>query len=388
MTKKRIAYVTGSRAEYGIVKRLLRRLQEDNELDFSLIVTAMHLVPQYGNTVDVIEQDGFNIAEKIAVKLDSQNNQTILTMAETQDLFGKHFQHNRYDAVMVLGDRYEMLSVATAAAMHNIPLIHLHGGEQTLGNYDEFLRHCITKMAKLHLTATEVYRKRVIQLGESPESVHNIGSLGAENGLSLELPSKERLLSELNLQNKPYFMVAFHPETITGQSVEEQVEQLLLALDTFKKDYQFVFIGSNSDTHSDVIFEKIKRYTEENQFSFFTSVKPEEYLALIKYSKGLIGNSSSGLLEAPSLEVGTVNIGKRQEGRVRGESVIDVESNRQSIEQGIQYLLSDDFQKRLPTMLNPYYQDNSAEKAYGLIKAFLADENKYKPKRFYDLENQ
>lgn len=164
MTKKRIAYVTGSRAEYGIVKRLLRRLQEDNELDFSLIVTAMHLVPQYGNTVDVIEQDGFNIAEKIAVKLDSQNNQTILTsMAETQDLFGKHFQHNRYDAVMVLGDRYEMLSVATAAAMHNIPLIHLHGGEQTLGNYDEFIRHCITKMAKLHLTATEVYRKRVIQ---------------------------------------------------------------------------------------------------------------------------------------------------------------------------------------------------------------------------------
>ena len=389
MTKKRIAYVTGSRAEYGIVKRLLRRLQEDNELDFSLIVTAMHLAPQYGNTVNVIEQDGFNIAERIAVKLDSQNNQTILTsMAETLDLFGKHFQKNHYDAVMVLGDRYEILSVATAAAMHNIPLIHLHGGEQTLGNYDEFIRHCITKMAKLHLTATEVYRKRVIQLGELPESVHNIGSLGAENGLSLELPSKERLFFKLNLQNKPYFMVAFHPETITGQSVEEQVDQLLLALDSFKSDYQFVFIGSNSDTHSDVIFTKVKSYTDENRFAFFTSVKPEEYLALIKYSKGLIGNSSSGLLEAPSLQVGTVNIGKRQEGRIRGESVIDVESNRQSIEQGIQHLLSDDFQKRLPTMVNPYYQENSSEKAYELIKAFLASENENKPKRFYDLENK
>ena len=343
----------------------------------------MHLAPQYGNTVDVIEQDGFNIAERIAVKLDSQNNQTILTsMAETLDLFGKHFQKNHYDAVMVLGDRYEILSVATAAAMHNIPLIHLHGGEQTLGNYDEFIRHCITKMAKLHLTATEVYRKRVIQLGELPKSVHNIGSLGAENGLSLELPSKEQLFSKLNLQNKPYFMVAFHPETITEQSVEEQVDQLLLALDSFKSDYQFVFIGSNSDTHSDVIFTKVKSYTDENRFAFFTSVKPEEY------SKGLIGNSSSGLLEAPSLQVGTVNIGKRQEGRVRGESVIDVESNRQSIEQGIQYLLSDDFQKRLPTMVNPYYQGNSAEKAYEIIKQFLANENKYKPKRFYDLENQ
>lgn len=384
--KKKIAYVTGSRAEYGIVKRLLKRLQDDNELDFSLIVTAMHLDPQYGNTVDIIEQDGFEIREKIAVKLDSQNNQTILTsMAETLDLFGKHFHQHHYDAVMVLGDRYEMLSVATAAAMHNIPLIHLHGGEQTLGNYDEFIRHCITKMAKLHLTATEVYRKRVIQLGEPPESVHNIGSLGAENGLILELPSKERLFSALNLQNKPYFMVAFHPETITGQSVEEQVDQLLLALDHFKKDYQFVFIGSNSDTHSDVIFAKIKSYTEENRFAFFTSVKPEEYLALIKYSKGLIGNSSSGLLETPSLGVGTVNIGKRQEGRVRGDSVIDVESNQTAIEQGIQKLLSDDFQACLSMMVNPYYQENSAEKAYYLIKNFLQNNKNNEPKRFYDL---
>ncbi|OOF79412.1 UDP-N-acetylglucosamine 2-epimerase, partial [Rodentibacter caecimuris] len=369
MIKKRIVYVTGSRAEYGIVKRLLKRLQEDQELDFSLIVTAMHLEPRYGNTVEIIEKDGFTISEKIAIKLDSQNNQTILTsMADTLDLFGQYFQTHYYDAVIVLGDRYEMLSVATAAAMHNIPLIHLHGGEQTLGNYDEFIRHCITKMAKLHLTATEVYRKRVIQLGEAPETVHNIGSLGAENGVSLTLPTKERLFSELNLQNKPYFMVAFHPETITGQSVEEQIEQLLLALDRFKQDYQFVFIGSNSDTHSDVIFAKIKSYTEDNRFAFFTSVKPEEYLALIKYSKGLIGNSSSGLLEAPSLGVGTVNIGKRQEGRVRGDSVIDVESNQTAIEQGIQKLLSDDFQACLPLMVNPYYQENSAEKAYYLSR--------------------
>nr|WP_314740686.1 UDP-N-acetylglucosamine 2-epimerase [uncultured Haemophilus sp.] len=387
MMKKRIAYVTGSRAEYGIVKRLLKRLKEDQELDFSLIVTAMHLDPQYGNTVEVIEQDGFEISEKIVVKLNSQNNQTILTsMAETLDLFGKHFQTHHYDAVMVLGDRYEMLSVATAAAMHNIPLIHLHGGEQTLGNYDEFIRHCITKMAKLHLTATEVYRKRVIQLGEPPETVHNIGSLGAENGLSLPLPTKERLFSDLNLQNKPYFMVAFHPETITGQSVVEQVEQLLFALDSFKQEYQFVFIGSNSDTHSDVIFEKVKNYTESNGFAFFTSVKPEEYLALIKYSKGLIGNSSSGLLEAPSLKVGTINIGKRQEGRVRGESVIDVESNQESIKQGINKLLSSEFQQRFPAMINPYYQENSAEKAYSLIKDFLQDNTINIPKRFYDLE--
>ncbi|OOF63987.1 UDP-N-acetylglucosamine 2-epimerase [Rodentibacter pneumotropicus] len=384
--KKRIAYVTGSRAEYGIVKRLLKSLQNDPELDFSLIVTAMHLDPQYGNTVKIIEEDGFFVREKIAVKLNSQNNQTILTsIAETLDLFGKHFQMHSYDAVMVLGDRYEMLAVATAAAMHNIPLIHLHGGEQTLGNYDEFIRHCITKMSKLHLTATEEYRKRVIQLGEVPESVINVGSLGAENSLLLDLPSKEELVVTLGIPTQPYFMVVFHPETITGQLVEEQIKQLFLALDIFKKDYQFIFIGSNSDTHSDVIFEKIRNYTQKNNFAFFTSIKPEEYLALIKYSKGLIGNSSSGLLEAPSLKVGTVNIGKRQEGRVRGESVIDVESSQTAIEQGIQKLLSDAFQARLPMMVNPYYQENSAEKAYYLIKDFLQNNKNNNPKIFYDL---
>lgn len=386
MMKKRIAYVTGSRAEYGIVKRLLKRLQEDQELDFSLIVTAMHLDPQYGNTVEIIEQDGFTISEKIAVKLDSQNNQTILTsMAETLDLFGKHFQTHHYDAVMVLGDRYEMLSVATAATMHNIPLIHLHGGEQTLGNYDEFIRHCITKMAKLHLTATEIYRKRVIQLGEPPETVHNIGSLGAENSLLLDLPSKEELVSKLSIPTQPYFMVVFHPETLNDYPVLSQVNELLTALDQFKADYQFVFIGSNSDTSADQIFKRFKDYTDKNGYKFFTSVKPEEYLALIKYSQGLIGNSSSGLLEAPSCGVGTVNIGHRQEGRVRGESVIDVVTENTSIIQGINKLISSDFQARLPSMMNPYYQYNAMEKAYQAVLDFLISENKEKPKVFYDL---
>ncbi|TGZ99752.1 UDP-N-acetylglucosamine 2-epimerase [Rodentibacter pneumotropicus] len=384
--KKRIAYVTGSRAEYGIVKRLLKSLQNDPELDFSLIVTAMHLDPQYGNTVKIIEEDGFFVREKIAVKLNSQNNQTILTsIAETLDLFGKHFQMHSYDAVMVLGDRYEMLAVATAAAMHNIPLIHLHGGEQTLGNYDEFIRHCITKMSKLHLTATEEYRKRVIQLGEVPESVINVGSLGAENSLLLDLPSKEELVVTLGIPTQPYFMVVFHPETLNDYPVISQVNELLTALEQFKADYQFVFIGSNSDTSADQIFKRFKDYTDENGYKFFTSVKPEEYLALIKHSQGLIGNSSSGLLEAPSCGVGTVNIGNRQQGRVRGESVIDVATDSVSIIQGINQLISSDFNARVPYMTNPYYQHNAMEKAHRAILDFLISKNKEKPKAFYDL---
>lgn len=383
---KRIAYVTGSRAEYGIVKRLLKRLKNDENLQFDLIVTAMHLDMQYGNTVNIIEQDGFPVFAKIPVKLDSQNNQTIISsMAECLEKFGQFFQQHHYDAVMVLGDRYEMLAVATAAAMHNIPLIHLHGGEQTLGNYDEFIRHCITKMAKLHLTATEEYRQRVIQLGESPETVYNVGSLGAENSLSLPLPNRENLVEQLAIPTLPYFMVVFHPETLTEQPVLAQVEALLSALDHFKGRYQFVFIGSNSDTNADQIFQRFQDYTQQNGYCFFTSVKPEQYLALIKYSQGLIGNSSSGLLEAPSCQVGTVNIGNRQQGRVRGETVIDVVAETQAIIKAIEKLVSADFQRRLPKMENPYYQPNAMEQAYQAIKAFLSDEKKDKPKAFYDL---
>lgn len=383
---KRIAYITGSRAEYGIVKRLLKKLNEDPELAFSLIVTAMHLDAKYGNTVTVIEQDGFEVTACIPLTLNAENNQTIIhSMAECLDHFGVHFQQHKYDAVMVLGDRYEMLAVATAAAMHNLPIIHLHGGEQTLGNYDEFIRHCITKMSKLHLTATEEYRKRVIQLGEDPKYVHNVGSLGAENSVLLILPSRARLVETRQIPTRDYFMVVFHPETLTDQPVLEQVDQLLAALEQFKDRYQFVFIGSNSDTNADQIFERFQAYTEKNGYCFFTSVKPEEYLALIKYSKGLIGNSSSGLLEAPSCGVGTVNIGNRQQGRVRGETVIDVETKTEAIKAGIERLISVDFQQRLPQMTNPYYQDNAMEKAYKVIKHFLNDAEKDQPKAFYDL---
>lgn len=383
---KHIAYITGSRAEYGIVKRLLKKLEQDTELKFSLVVTAMHLDPQYGNTVTIIEQDGFDIAERIPLTLNSENNQTIIhSMAECLDRFGAHFQKNTYDTVIVLGDRYEMLAVATAAAMHNIPLVHLHGGEQTLGNYDEFIRHCITKMSKLHLTSTEEYRHRVIQLGEMPEYVVNTGSLGAENSLSLALPSKGELVQRLSIPTSPYFLVVFHPETLTDASVMAQIDALLGAFENFKDKYQFVFIGSNSDTNSDQIYQRFKDYTDKNQFKFFTSVKPEEYLALIKYSTGLIGNSSSGLIEAPSCGVGTINIGNRQQGRVRGESVIDVESDEVSITEGINELISADFQTRLPEMLNPYFQENAMEKAYTAIKKFLADSKLSQPKGFYDV---
>lgn len=383
---KKILYVTGSRAEYGIMKRLLLKLNQDSEIDLKIVATAMQVDKRYGETYKVIEEDGLKIDRLIDIQLDNSNNKKILhSMAICLNEFAKYLYENKFNAIMLLGDRYEILSVAIAAAMQNIPIIHLHGGEITLGNYDEFIRHSITKMSKLHLVSTDEYKKRVIQLGENPNSVHNIGSLGAENSLTLPLFSYENLLDRFQLENREYFVVLFHPETLTENSIENQMINLLEAVDKFKDEYNFVFIGSNSDTGSNIIYELVKEYTNKNSFNFLISVKPEEYLSLVKYSKGLIGNSSSGLIEVPSLKVPTINIGDRQRGRVRGNSVIDVRTNRKEIEKAIEEILTKEFRNKLKNMKNPYYQENSLEKAYLIIKEFLYSDDLKRLKEFYDL---
>lgn len=382
---KKLAYITGSRAEYGIMKRLLKKIYNSNEIELTIVATGMQVDEKYGNTYKVIEEDGFKIDKLIDIKIDNSDNSKILnSMSICQSEFGKYFQEKKFDAVMILGDRYEIFSVAIAAAMHNIPLIHLHGGEKTLGNYDEFIRHAITKMSKLHLVSTEKYRKRVIQMGENPKNVFNIGALGAENSFEMSLPEKNELQNRFGSTKKDYFMVVFHPETVTDVSVESQIDELLEAIDNFKENYDFIFIGSNSDTGSDTIFNMINDYTRKNNFKFLTSVKPEEYLALIKYSKGLIGNSSSGLIEVPSLKVATINIGDRQKGRVRGESVIDVQAKKDEIIEGILKSQSTSFENMLKNTTNPYYQKEVMEEAYKIIKEFLNSDRLKEIKDFYD----
>lgn len=382
---KKLAYITGSRAEYGIMKRLLKKIYNSNEIELTIVATGMQVDKKYGNTYKIIEEDGFKIDKLIVIKIDNSDNSKILnSMSICQSEFGKYFQEKKFDAVMILGDRYEIFSVAIAAAMHNIPLIHLHGGEKTLGNYDEFIRHAITKMSKLHLVSTEEYRKRVIQMGENPKNVFNIGALGAENSFEMSLPEKKELQNRFGSTKKDYFMVVFHPETVTDVSVGSQIDELLGAIDNFKDKYDFIFIGSNSDTGSDIIFNMINDYTRKNNFKFLTSVKPEEYLALIKYSKGLIGNSSSGLIEVPSLRVVTINIGDRQKGRVRGESVIDVQAKRDEIIEAIERSQSTSFKNTLKNTTNPYYRKEVMEEAYKIIKEFLNSHKLEEIKDFYD----
>ncbi|OBU32390.1 UDP-N-acetylglucosamine 2-epimerase (hydrolyzing) [Photobacterium phosphoreum] len=383
---KKIVYVTGSRAEYGIMKRLLLALDQDPEIELTIVATGMHCDEKYGLTYKVIENDALNIDRLIDINIDTSNNAKILnSMSICQSEFGQYFQDNKFDAVMILGDRYEIFSVAIAAAMHNLPIIHLHGGEKTLGNYDEFIRHAITKMSKLHLASTEEYRERIIQMGEHPDTVFNVGALGAENSLLMDLPSKIQLETKFGSLKNPYFMVVFHPETLTSISPSAQVTELLNALTEFTVQYDFVFIGSNSDTGSDEITIKVKYFCEQTQSRFMTSVTPEEYLALNKYSQGLIGNSSSGLIEIPSLNIPTINIGDRQKGRVRGKTVIDCICEKNKIVDSITNSQTEDIQQKVINSVNPYYQQAVLNNILLEIKVFFNQPIEL-CKDFYDIK--
>ncbi|ECE6362057.1 UDP-N-acetylglucosamine 2-epimerase (hydrolyzing) [Salmonella enterica subsp. salamae] len=385
--KKKLLYVTGSRAEYGIMKRLLKSLNDDPNIDLSIIATGMHCDPEYGCTYKTIEQDGFSIEKLVDLKLENKTNAGILkSMSICQEAFGKYFQEHKYDAVIILGDRYEIFSVAVAAAMHNLPIIHLHGGEKTLGNYDEFIRHSITKMSRLHLVSTDEYRRRVIQLGEEPEFVFNVGALGAENSFLLDLPDKVELEKKLGKLDRAYFVVVFHPETLSTLPVNEQYLELLGALSDFSQEYDYIFIGSNADTGSEQIKEMTLDFCREYGCRYIVSMRTEEYLALVKCSCGLIGNSSSGLIEVPSLKVPTINIGDRQKGRVRGYSVIDTICKKENIISAIVSSRKECFINRLQCETNPYYNKDVNKNITKIIKTFLnIDCDKLGYKDFYDI---
>lgn len=382
--KSKIAFVTGSRADYGIMRRFLSLMNQDSEIELDILVTGALLSDTYGHQVDLIYKDGFNVKAEIEVPLDSTSNAKILhTMAVTLDKFAVFFDENKYDLLIILGDRYEMLSVAEAAAMQRIPILHIHGGEATFGNYDEFIRHAITKMSVYHFTATEEYRKRVIQLGENPNCVFNLGALGAENCLFID----EKNIPEdvKNLPEKQYFVILFHPETLTNIDVGEQMQNLLDSVKNYIDQYKFVFLGTNADTNSDIIRKMVKDFVQDNEKAiYYENLHTDAYHYLVKKSICLIGNSSSGIIEAPSLGVYTINIGDRQKGRVRGNSVIDVECRTNEINRAIDKVISV-YEKISPE--NPYYKENSSESYYSRVKLIIHELKKKGTtiKIFYDL---
>ena len=382
---KKICVVTGTRAEYGLLYWFLKEIESDKELQLQVIVTGMHLSPEFGLTYKEIEKE-FKINKKIEMLLSSDTSVGISkSMGLAQISFAESYDELKPDIVIVLGDRYEIFSATSAAMIARIPIAHIHGGEKTEGAFDESIRHSITKMSHLHFTATEEYKNRVIQLGEHPSRVFNVGGMGIENIKRLKLLSKDEFEKsiefKLNIKN---ILVTFHPVTLENSTAKEQFQQLLDAIDELE-DTNIIFTKANSDTDGRVINQMIDEYITKNfQKSVqFTSLGQLRYLSALQYVDAVVGNSSSGLAEAPSFKIGTINIGDRQKGRIKASSVIDCEPNKDSILKSFEKLYSKEFQETLKTTINPYGDGYASKKIVEILKN--VDLKNILKKSFYDL---
>ncbi|MCM3511410.1 UDP-N-acetylglucosamine 2-epimerase [Carnobacterium inhibens] len=384
---KKICVVTGTRAEYGLLMPLLEQIKQAKNLELQLLVTGMHLSPEFGLTYKLIEADGYTINEKVDILLSSD---TPVGISKSMGLgmigFSESFERLQSDMVVLLGDRYETFVAATAASVARIPIAHLHGGETTEGAFDEAFRHAITKMSWLHFTSAEEYRKRVIQLGESPDRVFNVGAIGIENIRKMPLMNKDELEKSLGIVfQKELLLVTFHPVTLENATSEVQFRNLLSALDTFENT-TIIFTKANSDTDGRIINEMIDDYTNEHLESTlaFTSMGQLRYLSAMKLASVVVGNSSSGIIEAPSFNVPTVNIGDRQKGRMQAKSVINCDPLTNSIEKALTLALSDSFKNNIKTMENPYGNGFVSKKIIDELKNAL-DKTISLKKSFYDV---
>tara|TARA_B100001741_G_C16527819_1_gene587979 strand:+ start:161 stop:1324 length:1164 start_codon:yes stop_codon:yes gene_type:complete len=365
MRKRKIAIFTGTRAEYGLLHWIIKGLNDANDVDVMLMVGGMHLSPEFGNTINEIKRDGFKISHSFEFLLSSETAEGISkSMGLALISASEFFERNRPDILLVLGDRYESFAVSQAAMIARIPIAHIHGGEITEGLIDEAIRHSITKMSHFHYTATEEYRKRIIQLGENPKNIFNYGAPGIDNIKKLKLLNKKDLSQKFNISfDAPYFMATYHPVTLTENDGEKELANLITALDAYK-DYQVIISYPNADTNSRVLIDILERYRDKNleRVHLFQSLGQLNYLSLLKHSKLVIGNSSSGIIEAPSLKTPTVNIGDRQSGRIKGETVISCKSNVDSIKKAIKKGLSKSFDEKCKRSKNPYGTGEASKK--------------------------
>lgn len=384
--KKTICIVTATRAEYGLLKNIIKKFKTTN-FNVKIVATGMHLSSEFGLTYKEIEEDGFEIDEKIEMLLSSDTSVSISkSMGLAIISFAEYFERTKPDLIMVLGDRYEILSVCCAAMNAKIPIAHLYGGETTEGAIDECIRHSITKMSYLHFTSTEEYRKRVIQLGENPKRVFNVGAMGVENILNNEFLVKSELEKFIEFKlDRPYAIVTFHPVTLEKDTVEYQFEQLLQACNNYK-DMKFIFTKANSDLNGRIINEMIDKYEFENDNVIaFESLGMLRYLSAVKYSCMVIGNSSSGIVEVPMFKIPTINIGDRQKGRLQGETVINCEPNVKDICIAIEKAKSKEFKNKIINSTNLFGYGNTSNQIVKIVKEFLLKDNIDLKKKFYDL---
>ncbi len=384
----RINILTTTRAEYGLMRPLIRRMHKDPEIEMHLVVTGTHLDEKYGMTYREIEKDGFPIHKKIEIL---SNKDGIIAVSETManalTEFTKYFLEEKPDFLLVDGDRYESMAVCIAAFNTNVPIIHCGGGATTEGAADEFYRHAITKMAYLHFPTTDIYRRRVIQLGEEPERVFTVGSMGIENMLTTALISKEELENNLHFKlDRPFALVTFHPVTLENQTSNEQINELFKACDSMN-EMKFIFTMANADSGGKEINELIIEYTKTRTDRIFCveSLGSLHYLSAMKYCEFVLGNSSSGLIEAPSFKIPTVNIGDRQRGRIKARSIIDCEPNAENIIRGMKKALSPEFRDECKTVINPNGDGDTTRKIVDIIKNYCSQYCVDLKKKFYDL---
>ena len=386
---KRIGIMTGTRAEYGLLKPLMQEINKDNDLELYLIVSGMHLSPEFGMTYQEIEEDGFQMNAKVEMLLSSDSPAGISKSIGLGVIgFADEFQRADLDMLILLGDRYEALSAAICAMVMRIPIAHLHGGELTEGAIDEGIRHSITKMSYLHFTSTEQYRNRVIQLGENPERVFYVGALGVENIKKINLMTKEELERSIHFEiDENTVIVTYHPVTLENNTVEEQFLNLLKVLDRNPK-IRMIFTKANADTNGRIVNELIDKYAAQNseRACAFMSLGQKRYLSALKYCRIVIGNSSSGIIEAPSFGKPIINIGDRQKGRICADSVINCGYTQQEIQQAMETALTEEFENKARNCRNPYEKENTAANIISVIKDYLLNDKIKLKKGFYDIK--
>lgn len=379
--------MTGSRADYGLLYWLMQGLKTDPRADLRVLATGMHMSDRFGRTVNVIQKDGFEIANAIDMGLEEDSPQGIArSMGNGLPLFVAALEEMRPEILVLLGDRFELLAMAQAAMLSRVPIAHIHGGEATEGLIDEAIRHSVTKMSHLHFVSTEEYRERVIQLGEAPNRVFNVGAPGIDQIQRLSLLSKDQLGKEIGFAlGEKYFLVTYHPVTLAGGDPTVGFRQVVGALENFP-DHQVLFTAPNADTDSHYLLDFLKTYVSQNGRRCYlaTSLGQLRYLSAVKNAIAVVGNSSSGIIEAPALHVPTVNVGDRQRGRLRPGTVIDAEENREQITHAIQKALSVDFRKILPEIPNPYGNGGASERILETLLTFPLDGILLK--KFYDLK--
>lgn len=388
MTRK-VCVVTGTRAEFGLLRWLMGEIRNHPELELQVIATGMHLSPEFGSTYREIEEAGFEIDARVEMLLSSDTN-TAVTKSMGLGVIGFADAYERLapDIVVVLGDRFEIFAAASAALIAGLPIAHLHGGETTEGAFDEAIRHSITKMSHLHFVAADEYRQRVIQLGEHPDRVFNFGGMGIDAIKRIKLLSREELERSLELRfGQKNLLVTFHPVTLEGEAGSvAQMSELLAALDKLD-DTTLIFTMPNADTGGRELSAMVREFTQAHpNAKVYTSLGQLRYFSCLAQIDGVVGNSSSGLAEAPSFNIGTVNIGDRQKGRLKAKSVIDCEPNREAIQTALETLYSDEFRASLAAVTNPYGNGGASEAIVKVLAKYPLEN--IRKKQFYNLSAQ